>query len=392
MIARGSGWIVNIGSKTAELPTRPFNPFEKGSGVMLYGSDQGALNRLTAGIAAELDGTGVCCNEFGPFSIVWTPGTAMVGVEKYRGLPGWVEEPVEGMAETALALASCDPNAVNGLTVYSTTYLNEIGREIRTLDGKEVLTKLETGCRLNHCQKNPGEENMKRTLIAALFASTCLIAGAPMASAADSAIHIVPTRSAAPSPAPKDLRPGVWVIAQTKDLPNPFVKIVVTDDKGRYVLPRAAQGQIQGLGARLWPDRFRPGRCDAGQQRRPDRQDRAERQRCRAILPAQLLVCPASAAGRQRVSRHRAEGNGIGKTMKIQQDWLAHMKENCLFCHQFGDKATRNWPRPAATARRPGRRASRWRGPTAMSSSATMPANSPPRCRTTWRVMAANGA
>jgi len=27
--------------------------------------------------------------------------------------------------------------------------------------------------------------------------------------------------------------------------------------------------------------------------------------------------------------------------MKIQQDWLAHMKENCLFCHQFGDKATR---------------------------------------------------
>jgi NAD(P)-dependent dehydrogenase (short-subunit alcohol dehydrogenase family) len=139
MIARRQGWIVNIGSKTAELPTRPFNPFEKGSGVMLYGTTKAALNRLTAGIAAELDGTGVCVNEFGPFSIVWTPGTAMVGVEKYRGLPGWVEEPVEGMAETALALASCDPNAVNGLTVYSTTYLQEIGREIRTLDGKEVL-------------------------------------------------------------------------------------------------------------------------------------------------------------------------------------------------------------------------------------------------------------
>jgi NAD(P)-dependent dehydrogenase (short-subunit alcohol dehydrogenase family) len=139
MIERGRGWIVNIGSKTAELPTKPFNPFEKGSGVMLYGTTKAALNRLTAGVAAELDGTGVCCNEFGPFSIVWTPGTAMVGVEKYRGLPGWVEEPVEGMAETALALASCDPNEVNGLTVYSTTYLNEIGREIHTLDGKDVL-------------------------------------------------------------------------------------------------------------------------------------------------------------------------------------------------------------------------------------------------------------
>lgn len=30
---------------------------------------------------------------------------------------------------------------------------------------------------------------------------------------------------------------GVWVIAETSDLPTRFVKIVVTDDNGRYVLP-----------------------------------------------------------------------------------------------------------------------------------------------------------
>src|SRR5262245_44643495 len=30
---------------------------------------------------------------------------------------------------------------------------------------------------------------------------------------------------------------GVWVIAETRDLPTRFVKIVVTDDRGRYVLP-----------------------------------------------------------------------------------------------------------------------------------------------------------
>jgi len=30
---------------------------------------------------------------------------------------------------------------------------------------------------------------------------------------------------------------GVWVIAETADLPTKFVKIVVTDDQGRYVLP-----------------------------------------------------------------------------------------------------------------------------------------------------------
>jgi len=30
---------------------------------------------------------------------------------------------------------------------------------------------------------------------------------------------------------------GVWVIAETADLPTRFIKIVVTDDQGRYVLP-----------------------------------------------------------------------------------------------------------------------------------------------------------
>ena len=30
---------------------------------------------------------------------------------------------------------------------------------------------------------------------------------------------------------------GVWVIAETADLPTKFVKIVVTDDRGRYLIP-----------------------------------------------------------------------------------------------------------------------------------------------------------
>src|SRR6185369_5955710 len=30
---------------------------------------------------------------------------------------------------------------------------------------------------------------------------------------------------------------GVWVIAETKDLQTGFIKIVVTDDQGRYTLP-----------------------------------------------------------------------------------------------------------------------------------------------------------
>src|SRR5256886_17266525 len=30
---------------------------------------------------------------------------------------------------------------------------------------------------------------------------------------------------------------GVWVIAETNDLPTKFAKIVVTDDRGRYLIP-----------------------------------------------------------------------------------------------------------------------------------------------------------
>ena len=30
---------------------------------------------------------------------------------------------------------------------------------------------------------------------------------------------------------------GVWVIAETRDLPTRFAKMVVTDDQGRYLLP-----------------------------------------------------------------------------------------------------------------------------------------------------------
>ena len=30
---------------------------------------------------------------------------------------------------------------------------------------------------------------------------------------------------------------GVWVIAETTDLPTKLVKIVVTDDRGRYLVP-----------------------------------------------------------------------------------------------------------------------------------------------------------
>src|SRR5437764_6963499 len=38
---------------------------------------------------------------------------------------------------------------------------------------------------------------------------------------------------------------GVWVIAETRSLPTGFRKIVVTDDRGRYVVPDLPKGEYE---------------------------------------------------------------------------------------------------------------------------------------------------
>ena len=40
---------------------------------------------------------------------------------------------------------------------------------------------------------------------------------------------------------------GVWVIAETTDLPTKFARMVVTDDQGRYVLPDLPRASYQVL-------------------------------------------------------------------------------------------------------------------------------------------------
>ena len=49
---------------------------------------------------------------------------------------------------------------------------------------------------------------------------------------------------------------GVWVIAETTDLPTRYIKEVVTDDRGRYLIPDLPESKIHGLGARLRPGGF----------------------------------------------------------------------------------------------------------------------------------------
>jgi hypothetical protein len=44
---------------------------------------------------------------------------------------------------------------------------------------------------------------------------------------------------------PKGPEAGVWVIAETRDLPVRYIKSVVTDDRGRFVVPDLPSASYQ---------------------------------------------------------------------------------------------------------------------------------------------------
>src|SRR5687768_18585661 len=53
----------------------------------------------------------------------------------------------------------------------------------------------------------------------------------------DAAVAVGPDDIGGVVTGPSGPEAGVWVIAETNDLPTKFVRIVVTDDRGRYLLP-----------------------------------------------------------------------------------------------------------------------------------------------------------
>lgn len=138
MRAKRAGWIVNISSASAELPEGPpFDAYPIEGGVHLYAASKAALNRMTVGLAAELSEAGIRANTLAPVAAVITAAVRMTGAD------AWIRpemvEPVEAMAEAALALACCDEKTTGRIT-YSLELLRALGREIRTLDGRAKLT------------------------------------------------------------------------------------------------------------------------------------------------------------------------------------------------------------------------------------------------------------
>jgi citronellol/citronellal dehydrogenase len=126
MVERGEGWIVNLTSATAR--------HGGGNSTMaLYGASKAALNRLTLGLAQELDGTGVRVNAIEPRAAVLTEGaTALVG----ESLTNDLIESLEAMTEAVVAL--CDgPPALTGRICVSLDLIDELELTVLDLDGAD---------------------------------------------------------------------------------------------------------------------------------------------------------------------------------------------------------------------------------------------------------------
>src|SRR3979490_1039316 len=80
---------------------------------------------------------------------------------------------------------------------------------------------------------------MRRILLTGVAAIGIAVVGwvAPVSLQAQQAVTIDNDDIGGGGTRPKGPEGGVWVIAETHDLPVRFIRIVVTDDQGRYVVP-----------------------------------------------------------------------------------------------------------------------------------------------------------
>ncbi|MDE2476615.1 MAG: carboxypeptidase regulatory-like domain-containing protein [Alphaproteobacteria bacterium] len=135
---------------------------------------------------------------------------------------------------------------------------------------------------------------------------------------------------------------GVWVIAETRDLPTKYVKIVVTDDSGRYLLPDLPKASydiwVRGYGLIDSPKvKSAPGKqLDLKAVAAPT--ETAAAQYYPAVYWWSLLKIPEA----KLFPGSGASGNGMPVSLRDQGQWLRFLKtDGCNACHQLGDRATR---------------------------------------------------
>jgi hypothetical protein len=138
---------------------------------------------------------------------------------------------------------------------------------------------------------------------------------------------------------------GVWVIAETFDLPTRFAKIVVTDDQGRYLLPDLPEATysiwVRGYGLIDSPKKeAKPGSSvDLEAVSAPDAKAAA------AYYPGGYWFSLLHIPDKTNFPGTGANGNGISESILTQAQFLSRIKSGtCLACHQLGSKGTREIP------------------------------------------------
>ncbi|MDO8597567.1 MAG: carboxypeptidase-like regulatory domain-containing protein, partial [Sulfuricaulis sp.] len=151
------------------------------------------------------------------------------------------------------------------------------------------------------------------------------------------AIKIGSTDIAGVVAGPKGPEAGVWVIAETTDLPTKFARIVVTDDSGRYLIPDLPTANysvwVRGYGLVDSPRLLaKPGRI-LNHSAVPAPNRAAAAHYYPAIYwYAMMKVPPASDFGGT---------TDIPKNI-TQANWLRQMNNvDCIGCHQLGQESTR---------------------------------------------------
>ncbi|MBM3778242.1 MAG: carboxypeptidase regulatory-like domain-containing protein [Acidimicrobiia bacterium] len=135
---------------------------------------------------------------------------------------------------------------------------------------------------------------------------------------------------------------GVWVIAETDDLPTKFRKIVVTDDQGRFVIPDLPRASyrvwVRGYGlVDSKPVTANPGRSLAlTGVIAPTPQAAAQ------IYPPSYWHSLLEPPPASEFPGTGEKGNGIPTWVKSQREWLYGVKVACVNCHQMGDPVTRS--------------------------------------------------
>jgi len=138
---------------------------------------------------------------------------------------------------------------------------------------------------------------------------------------------------------------GVWVVAETTDLPTKYAKVVVTDDRGRFVIPELPKANysvwVRGYGLVDSPKvSSAPGKSlNLTAMPAPSAAAAAE------YYPGMYWYSLLQMPGKSEFPGAAGKGNGISENMKAQHYWIDSVKNSCQSCHALGSKGIRSVPK-----------------------------------------------